>query len=145
MYCLDNFTSFHGLGDKNIHTSFELGVDIISAENVMLPRVLKLSTLSLLIIIAGFGTLLLLIGSYFRYILYEHCFYQYKSKEFKPITLLTLFVTVPQHLTHASTFVWYLLIVLSNQSTGYIGVNGFCTFFKNLYRFDLAYSIIGGF
>ena len=140
MYCLDNQTSSQELGDAHIQTSFDLVVNILSADNVMIPRVLNFSTLTLLIFV-GIGFVLLFIGSYFRYILYEQCLYDYKSKDFKPITLLTLLLTVSQHLTHASTFVWYLLIVLGEKPTGY----WFCTFFKNLYRFDLAYAVIGGF
>ena len=144
MYSMNNHTSSLGLADIDIQTNLDLFIHILSAENVTIPLILKYSTLSL-VIIAVFAAVLLSIGSYFRYILYNICFHQYQRKQFKPITLLTLFVTVSQHLTHATAFVWYLLIVLSDRSTGYIGGNWFCTFFKNLYRFDLAYAIIGGF
>ena len=144
---MDNFqnsTLFLELGDTYIQNTFDLVFQIVSIENVMRSSLADFSTLSQ-IIVTGICSVLLFIGSYFRYILYEQCFDQYKSKESKPITLLILFVTISQHLTIVFNYLWGLTVILNDKWFGHDDGNGFCVFVKNLYRFDIAYAIIGGF
>ena len=131
-------------GDTYIPNNFDLVFQIVSVEKVTTAWIQDFPTPSQLII-WGFASVLLFFGSYFRYILYEHYVEQYKNKEFKPITTLTLFVTISQHLAIVLLYAFNLFILLNDKWSGHVDGNWFCIFFKNLYRFDLVYAIIGGF
>ena len=90
--------------------------------------------------------LIFLIGSYFRYILYEYMFQQYKLKLFEPINILTLLVVV---LNHGDILLHYVmsttLIVINNAPLE--NINGglwFCVVLIYYVTFAKIFSFTGG-
>lgn len=143
MNYIENYTLSLELGHTYIKNRFDVVIQLFSVENVMQVRILDFSGL-LQLFTGGLFLVLLLLGSYFRYLLYEQCFHQYQGKEFKPINILILFVTISQHLTMVSHFMLYSFTVLSENLFGHVKENRFCTFVYYLYRFDIVYAIVGG-
>ena len=117
---------------------------IVSAENLMRIDIQHLSETGLPLIL-GTGTSLVLVGSYFRYFLYENLFKKYKNKELRPIDTLTLFTALAQHLYFLVSVVWWTYhIVLMTEWGQYLDGSWVCTLYRFLNRFNLAYTVIGG-
>ena len=89
--------------------------------------------------------LLLLIGCYFRYVLYEYMFQQYKLNEFKPIDILTLLVAVLNHGDVSLRVIFETLMFINKVS--FENINGglwFCLVLIYYVTFTKIFSFAGG-
>ena len=88
---------------------------------------------------------LFLIGSYFRYILYEYLFQQYKSNELKPLNILTLVVAVLNHVNTLLNVMYDTLITINNDSLENVtGGIWFCIVLIYYAAFSKIFSFVGG-
>ena len=96
-------------------------------------------------LVCGIVWLCFLIGSYFRYILYEYLFYQYKSNEFKPIAIMTLLIAVMGHLNTLLNVLYDTLITINNDSLENVsGGLWFCSVLIYTTAFAKMFSFAGG-
>ena len=91
---------------------------------------------------------LIVIGSYFRYIVYKQLFKSYQKKEFSHIeVLLTILISI-QHLNMMMYLFSTALMMATDasypESLGYVAGTCFCNIHMLLYRFDALYKYIGG-
>ena len=88
----------------------------------------------------------MIIGTYFRFILYEHLYEQYKKKDFTPINALILTTTLLNHLGLIVITVSRTLIVFNDTALANIpGLSYYCTFRQYFVQFTIFYGFIGGF
>ena len=127
---------------KDIEKYFISSFVILEATNVMRPSILNISK-HFQWLIWGIRWLLILIGSYFRYIMYEYIFCQRNRKELKPLDIPTLLVSVSQHLSVVIFAIGATLTIVTDARLDDIGGNWICTLSKPLIRFDLCYSVVG--
>ena len=125
-------------------TSDDFMISIISAHNqVHIDLIDAPETEQWLV--CGSVWLLFLVGSYFRYILYDYLFYQYKSNEFKPIAIMTLLVAVLSHINTLLNVLYDTLVTINNDSLE--NVSGgllFCTVLIYTAAFAKIFSFVGG-
>ena len=115
---------------------------VLDSESIIFPDILKISK-TFQWLICGVCWMIIMIGSYFRSILYKYLYKQYKIKESKPIDILTLAVTITHHLstiTHAS---FLTLRVATDSNLADIIGQGLCPLLKNIIRFEFSYTIAG--
>ena len=87
-----------------------------------------------------------LIGSYFRFILYEYIYDQYKKKKSTPIDLLILISSIIQHTAALISAIVITSVVVTGKGLDeWIEGGFFCTALRKLIIFDLVYSIVGSF
>ena len=140
-YHLENQTIAIGFTDGQTQNEHDFLIHIIEADKATRPVLLRLQK-QFQWVICAIGWLIILSGSYFRYILYTYIFEQYKIKEFKPIDVLILVATIIQHANIVSWVLYYTLVILSDTSLEYIG-QWYCVPMKWFYLFDMFYSYIG--
>ena len=131
------------LGDTNGHTQnkYDLLIHILQAEDAMRPHVLGIQK-EFQWTICGIVWVFILVGSYFRYILYSYLWQRHKMKESKPIDILILVATVIKHANIVSFVLGTTLMVLNDTSLEYIG-QWYCVSIRLLYQFDACYSCVG--
>ena len=123
--------------------NFDQAFVITDSEIITLPKLLNFSN-DLKYTIVTVYWVVLLIGSYFRYIFYKHLYQQYKEKSVKTVDRFILVIALIQHVGIFVGAIEVTLKVLNiewlRESTlGY----GACRF-KNYYnRFAIAYACIG--
>ena len=122
------------LSDERFH--------ILDSENILWPDVLYLSK-SLQWSICGFCWIAILVGSYFRHILYKYLYNRYKKKDFKYIDVLTLVAAVAHHFSIIFHAILITLIVLQEANANYIVGNWYCELSRNVVIFDMFYSVLG--
>ena len=89
--------------------------------------------------------LIFLIGCYFRFILYEYMFQQYKLNAFKPINILTLLVAVLNHWDALLLVIYYTLMITNNDALENInGGHLFCVGLIYYMSFTTIFSFAGG-
>ena len=138
--------------NKTIGLSLELNsvqdglhpfIYIHEAEDVMWPDVLQrskhLQWLTLLVTWVP-----VLIGTYFRYILYDYIFEQYKKKELTLVNKISLVISLTHHLQIIMVSLTTTLMILhgdnlSNVAGGY----WFCTIFLHYNPYALCYQYVG--
>ena len=132
--------------DQNLMNSKNNSADglihILDSKSMVRPDILTISK-PFQWFICVICWIVIVIGSYFRHILYKYLFDQYKQKESRPIDILTLVLTTSHHLTIVFHAILLTLIVLMNTNVNDILGNWFCVFSKAIVTFDLFYSVIG--
>ena len=96
-------------------------------------------------LVCGSVWLIFLIGSYFRYILYEYLFHQYKANAFKVIAIMTLLVAVLGHVNTLLNVLYDTLVAINNDSLENVsGGLWFCTVLIYTAAFAKIFSFAGG-
>ena len=86
-----------------------------------------------------------LIVFYFRYILYEYLFKQYKLKELKPIDKLTFLVAFIDHVSTTMLILYgTIMVITGSQLQNFIGGKWACIALIYIVTFGKGYSFIGG-
>ena len=130
-----------GIG-KETENYFIPEILILEATNVMRPPILTVSK-QLQWLIWGIRWFLILIGSYFRYIMYQYIFCQWKSKALKPIDIATLLVSMSQHLSVVLYAIAATMTIITDTRLDDIGGHWFCLIARVFIKFDLFYSVFG--
>ena len=90
------------------------------------------------------GWISFLIGSYFRWIMYQYMFEQYKEKEFTPVSKLSLVVALVQHLQQVVAEITITLVVWHDGSLDHLsGGWWYCHFIIYFNIFAVSYSCFG--
>ena len=134
-----NHTIELGYFREQIEQDISFGIEILEADIVIIAYLVRLDK-PVQWVVCAVAWLLLLIGTYFRYILYSFLFDSYKAKENKPIDKLILVITLVQHINILS-FLIRLTLMFSND--GIVGAKWYCAISSLFFQFDLYYSYIG--
>ena len=127
------------LGTDN---NYNLIIEILDAHSINIVPVLKLDKYIQWIIL-GFCWLFLLIGTYFRYLLYSFLYGSYRDKANKPMDTLILVLTLMQHISIASFVIGLTLIFSYEEKLLETVGEWYCTIIVIIYQFDFCYSYIG--
>ena len=129
--------------DLPIQSINEPALLILETHNVLRPVLLDHSKV-FQACICGFHWVTTLFGSYFRYILYQYIFNQYKKKELNPIDILTLILSLSQHIAAIIQTLWLTsMAILDAGLDHWIGGTSVCTILRHMFLFDMYYSIVG--
>ena len=122
---------------------FEHSIGILEAKNTIEPELLLLQIPIQWLIVANVW-FILLFGSFLKFILYDYIYEQHKKKNFTPIDMLTLILSLSQHvITVMESIVTMLIIFSGNSLDRIVGGTWLCRLFVYLYRFNHYYSCIG--
>ena len=122
---------------------FDFVIHAVETENLLMPRILWRSNHWQLVLVVG-GWISVLIGSYFRLIMYQYMFKQYKEKEFTPVGKLSLVVALVQHFQQGYVATTITLLVLHDDYLDHLsGGWWYCYFFINFNLFAISYSCFG--
>ena len=124
------------------NTSEDGLIHILDFKSMLRPDILTISK-PFQWLICGICWIVIVIGSYFRHILYKYLFDQYKQKESRPIDILTLVLTTSHHLAIVLHAILLTLMVLMDTNVNDIAGNWSCVISKAIVVFDLSYSDIG--
>ena len=116
---------------------------ITDSEIITLPKLLNFSN-DLIYTLVTVHWVVLLIGSYFRYIVYEYLYQQYKEKSVKTVDRFILVIALIQHLGILFGAIEITLKVLNiewlrESALGYAA----CRIRNYYYSFAIAYACIG--
>ena len=122
---------------------FDYGITIDESEHILIPKILYFSH-ELQCTIVSIWWVCLVIGSYFRCVLYSFLYQKYKEKSLKTIDRLCLVIALIQHFFIGwATFDTTLRVInnkwLSESALGY----GACRFANFYYKFSESYACIG--
>ena len=137
----------HGLQNETIglgfaENSYDIFIHILEADDTTRPVFLRLQK-QIQWIICGIAWLLIVIGSYFRCILYRYLYEQYKVKGLTPINTLILVTCIIQQVNIVNFVTAFTLIVANDTSLEYIGL-WYCNISKWFFLFELYYACISG-
>ena len=122
---------------------FDLVIHAVETENVIMPNMLWRSIHWQLVSVVG-GWISFLIGSYFRLIMYQYLFEQYKEKELTPVSKLSLVVALVQHFQQGYVATTITLMVLHDDYLDHLsGGWWYCYFIINFNLFAISYSCFG--
>jgi hypothetical protein len=118
-------------------------IQVVEAKDEIFPNVLQRpKTIQWLTIFGVWFTLS--IGTYFRFILYEYLFQQYKKKKLTRVNKLSLIVCLLDHLNRTSGALITTLIILTGDSLNHsVGGHLFCIFHWYYTYFAFFYSFVG--
>ena len=140
---IQNSTLHLGIEASPFQDSIDLFIHILESETAGRPKLLQKPKLIQWCTV-GFFWFFALIGTYFRYFLYQYLFQQYKEKKFTPVNTLSIFLVLCQHLEAIAGALTTTLIVLDY---GYWDTEDteswFCSFRWRFASFALYYSFIG--
>ena len=139
---LTNQTIGLGFNREETDNSQDFFVHIFEADDVTKPVFLRLQKL-IQWAFCVIAWLIILVGSYFKYILYKYLFEQYKLKELSPINILIISASAVQHVSIVLFVLGITLVVIGDASLEYIG-QWFCVPTKLFIAFDIYYSYIAG-
>ena len=108
------------------------------------PMILSLSTL-LQIVTVSVMILFVLIGSYFKIIMYAYMYLRYKLKEQGPIDMLILTSSTIQHTGNVLYVFHYIMMTLNNTTLQNILGPWYCFLFIHLMTFEIVYLVVGSF
>ena len=128
-----------------IQSSNYSSIRVIHARSDIHPPMLRLPK-NVLCLLLGLYWFMVMIITYFRYVLYEYLFTQYKLKDLKPIDILTFLAAFIPHL-HTVILVLYGTAMVINDSTiqYLLGGHWICPVLIYIIEFGRFYSFIGGF
>ena len=139
---LKNQTIGLGFIDEQTHNRHDFFIQILEADDVTKPVFLNLQK-SVQWIICVIAWLIILVGTYFKCILYAYLFEQYKLKQLTPINILIIAASSIQHVGAVLFVLWATLVVIGDASPEYIG-QWFCVPVKLFITFEIYYSYIAG-
>ena len=121
---------------ERIDNDFNFVIGILEAHKMNLPPLLKLDK-HIQWIVCGLCWFFLLVGTYFRSLLYSFLYGSYKEKDSKPIDTLILVLSIIQHINIAS-FVIRLTLHFSYEAEFLETVGEwYCLSNGIIYHFDL--------
>jgi hypothetical protein len=140
---IDNKTMLLNLEKDEFSNDFYSWFQVVEANDFISPVILKRTKVVQWLTISLFW-LPIIIGTYFRSIVYKFLFRQYKNKELTEVNKLHFAVCLTDHLAIASTTLAATLIVLNGESLDQVaGGHWFCILQMIYSRFALCYSFIG--
>ena len=123
--------------------SFDFSIDVIDAEDLLIPAVIKRYRHHQWLDI-GISWISILIGSYFRLIMYQYVIEQYKKKELTPVNTLSFIVALVQHLNQVVVALSISLMIYNGNSLDHMPFGlWYCYFATTLAPFAVGYSCIG--
>ena len=141
---LKNQTFFLGQVNEAKINFVDPTIYVTNTENVILP-VLLLHSKDIQILLCVVGWCLMVIGSYFRLVVYKHLFDEYRKKKLTPINVLILFSCLIQQLGVLSYQIYETLVVLNGENLENLVYYGFCHVIRYIFGYEMLYSIVGGF
>ena len=113
---------------------------VSDTENVIMP-VLLLYSKDIQILLCVAGWCLLVVGSYFRILVYKHVFKEYRNKRLSPINVLILASCLIQHLGVLSYQIYETLVVVNGDNLQHLVGYGFCHVIRFIFGYEMLYSI----
>ena len=133
-----------GTNQLSFTNDFNYGIIIDEGEHITFAKLLNFSH-ELQYTIASIWWVSLVIGSFFRYILYSYYYQQYKEKSVKTIDRLLVVIALVEHLTIGQITIDVTLKVINirllNESSGFSYAA--CRFRRYYGRFAESYAFIG--
>ena len=117
-------------------------LNILDSESILIPDILTISR-ELQWYICCFCWFVISVGTYFRHILYKCLVDRYKKKDFKPIDLLTLILTVTHHLSIVCHAILITVMIVKEANAVDIVGQWYCELSRFLALFDMFYSTVG--
>ena len=125
------------------HNELDFVIDAVETENLIMPNIFLRSKRWQMASVVG-QWISVLIGSYFRFIMYEYLFEQYKKKELTPVNKLSLVVVLVQHLQQVLAAITVTLMVLNDDSLDHLsGGRWYCCLIINFNLVATSYSCFG--
>ena len=109
------------------------------------PPLISLS-FNIKITIATAIILAIIVGSYFKSIMYSYVYTTNKNNRgwmHRPINVLTISSAIIHHLTHALTGAWYLVMLMAREPLGASFGFNFCERMDKIYIYGLIYLSVG--
>ena len=123
---------------------FDPSIDLEDIEQVIEPVLWNLPNY-LQILISVTGWCLIVIGSYFRLIVYKHLFKEYNAKQLTSINVLTIVYCFIQHSAVLSYQIYETLVVSYSGNLQNFAGYWFCNGVRFVFGYEMVYSIVGGF
>ena len=123
---------------------FDPSIDLEDIQQVIEPVLWNLPNY-LQILISVTGWCLILIGSYFRLIVYKHLFKEYNAKQLTSINVLTIVYCFIQHSAVLSYQIYETLVVSYSGNLQNFAGYWFCNGVRFVFGYEMVYSIVGGF
>jgi len=143
LHSIQNKSIWLGLGPYEHENEVYSWIQILEAKDAIFPYFLE-NPRPIQWVILAFFSLPLIIGTYFRSIVYGFLFEQYKKKELTSVNKLSFAVILADHLKQASILFATTLMVLNNESMHLVlGGNWFCIAQILYGHFAFYYSFIG--
>ena len=140
---MENETMLINLESDELQNNFSSRIEIVKVEDFLYPAILKRTKLSQWVIVFLFW-LPIIIGTYFRFIIYEYMFRQYKSKELTEVNKLMLVVRLTNHLFIVCIPFATTLMVINGESLDQFTVGQWYCILQMVYiRYAYYYSFIG--
>ena len=124
---------------NNVENKGDFVIHIISASDAMMDSILGYSKL-LQWVMLGVCWIIILIGSYSKYIVYVYLYLKHKIKDFKPINTLILVNAIIDHLTVLSLALTYTSVIATDNSLKDFTGPWFCYPVTIMYRFGIFYA-----
>ena len=140
---LDNNSIPLGLHQNGERTN--ASVFIFEAEDAAYPEQLFRSETSQWANVSLSWIFVMIVGTYFRFVLYEYLYEQYRENDFTTINALTLVTSLLQHLgLFVITFSRTMIVLTGTSLTRIPGLHSFCTFRQYFVQFTIFYGFVGG-
>ena len=136
-----NHTYNLGFSSHNLQNASFLASKV---DNVFRPEILDYSN-TYQIICSTYEWSLIVIASYFRYIIYKYWFKQYKKNNLTSIDILMFFWIISRHLNMLVYMISRMCIVFNDTTLVKVTGTWFTTASAILYRFDANYYFVGNF
>ena len=140
-YLFENETIFLTEGiDKEKHSN-EFSFHITRASSVITPAQLRIPKHQQTILCLA-GWICMVVGSFYRYIVYRHLFNEYKKKKLSPINILIIFSIVISHLGILISVIYDTLVVYYGENLRIITGYEFCFVVRFMFGFEMFYSFV---
>ena len=139
---IQNLSISLALDFNNVENKGDFFIHIISARDAMMDSILGMPKM-LQWVMLGICWIIILIGSYFKYMVYKYLYLKHKTKDFKPINILILVNAIIDHLTVLSLALTYTLVITTDTSSKDFTGPWFCYPVTIMYRFGIFYAFGG--
>ena len=131
------------IGQERAENKTESWIEIVEARIEDLPPMVNVPN-HLRIIIGAIVWICILIIFYFRYIMYEFLYRQYKLNELKPINILTLLDALADQVSTFCIILYGTLISINESSLEHVfGGTSYCSVLMYTIDFGRNYSFLG--
>ena len=139
---IDNLSISLAPDFNSVENRADFVIHIIRASDAMMDSILGIPKTSQWVLL-GICWIIILIGSYFKYIVYKYLYLKHKLKDFKPINILILINAIIDHLTVLSLALTYTLVIITETSLKDLTGPWFCYPVTIMYRFGIFYAFGG--
>jgi hypothetical protein len=144
LHSIENTSIGLGIEPDTHENSFYSWIQVLEAKDAIFPNLLQRPKPIQWLVVAVVCWLPFIIGTYFRFFLYEYLLQQYKKKELLPVNVLSLVVVSTDHLSRLSGTLTATLFISNAESGDRVdGGYWFCTAQILYTYFSAHYSIIG--